>query len=339
MDYSDNLIPAMTSTTEPSGTVFGSPDWQASYASWKAFDRTSAYYLSQTTANPYIGYQFPTAHAVTKYSIKVPAGDGGYNYPSWVFQGSNNGVSWDTLDTQTSISWVGNETKTFEITNTTEYIFYKIQSTNFSSYGQADEIAMYEYSNIVPNTPTNSTPANSATNISRNPTLTASAFSDPDAGDTHATSQWQVSTNVGFTGVIWDSGTDTTNKTSTTINTTNGTFAGVLSGKTKLGVSTTYYWHVRYQDNNGGWSSYSTGTSFSTIPPSLNKNAVDVQSPWTIDGANSEMLPDAAAKPMTIGVAAEIPTFSAADGTIVVCEEDDLLYYRINGAWQSCVKT
>lgn len=111
--------------------------------------------------------------------------------------------------------------------------------------------------NSVPATPTNTTPADNATGVSRNPTLVGSAFSDIDVGNTHEASQWQVATDSGVTAIVWDSGETTTNKTSCVINTTNGTFAGVLSGKTKLAPSTKYYWHVRYKDNNGGWSSYS----------------------------------------------------------------------------------
>ena len=36
----------------------------------------------------------------------------------------------------------------------------------------------------------------------------------------------------------------------------------------RLRSSTTYYWHVRYQDNCGTWSSYSNETSFTTTASS-----------------------------------------------------------------------
>jgi hypothetical protein len=38
----------------------------------------------------------------------------------------------------------------------------------------------------------------------------------------------------------------------------------------RLNYSTTYYWHVRYQDNHGVWSSYSNETSFTTMAPPPN---------------------------------------------------------------------
>jgi len=118
--------------------------------------------------------------------------------------------------------------------------------------------------NQAPNTPTISSPTASQTGVSINPTVTSSAFSDDDVGDTHQASQWQVATDSGFTAVVWDSGTDTTNKTSTVVNAANGTFAGALSGETTLANSTVYYVRVRHQDDSSEWSSYSTGVSFTT---------------------------------------------------------------------------
>jgi hypothetical protein len=141
---------------------------------------------------------------------------------------------------------------------------------------------------VVPSTPTNTTPANAATNQSRNPTLIGSTFSDPDTGDTHANSQWQLATDSGFSSLVWDSSTTATNLTSIVVNSSNGTFSGSLSGKTTLNSSTQYYFRVRHQDNNGGWSNYSTGTYFTTqanvVPstptnttPSVGTTGVDIR--------------------------------------------------------------
>jgi PKD repeat protein/sporulation protein YlmC with PRC-barrel domain len=104
---------------------------------------------------------------------------------------------------------------------------------------------------VGPNRPTNVSPSNEATGIGLTPTLTSSAFSDPDAGDTHAASQWQVMTSSGsYSSPVYDSGTDPTNRTSIIV--------------PSLNYSTTYYWHARYQDNNGVWSDWSAETSFVT---------------------------------------------------------------------------
>ena len=104
-----------------------------------------------------------------------------------------------------------------------------------------------------PNTPTNSTPATGTGGYSRTPTLTSSAFVDADVGDTHASSQWQITETSGdYSTAAYDSGTDTTNLVSIVVPAGN------------LEYTVTYYWHVRHRDNNNNWSSYSTETSFIT---------------------------------------------------------------------------
>jgi hypothetical protein len=141
---------------------------------------------------------------------------------------------------------------------------------------QMDNIALtitYDMPNQPPNTPTNTSPTNAAENQDINPTLQSSAFSDPDSGDTHANSQWQISTHSGGdfeSNIVWDSGTTSSNLTSVVVNTTNGTFQGALNGETALAYSTTYYWRVRHQDNNTNWSSYSSTTYFTTEAPTNN---------------------------------------------------------------------
>jgi hypothetical protein len=121
--------------------------------------------------------------------------------------------------------------------------------------GSDVEIFLYDpyWSNRPPNDPVNLSPVNGSINLAIVPTLHSSAFSDPDLGDTHAASQWQIRTSSGsYSSPIFDTGVDDSNLTSITIP------SGVLS------YSTTYYWHVRYQDNHDAWSSWSVETSFTT---------------------------------------------------------------------------
>jgi PKD repeat protein len=107
--------------------------------------------------------------------------------------------------------------------------------------------------NQPPDRPSNVSPADEATGVSLTPTLESSAFSDPDEGDTHAASQWQVTTTSGdYSSPVFDSDRDTSNLTQLTI----------PSGE--LSYDTTYYWRVRHEDNHGAWSSWSAETSFTT---------------------------------------------------------------------------
>ena len=106
--------------------------------------------------------------------------------------------------------------------------------------------------NNPPNMPNNVSPSNGTSGLSLTPTLQGSAFSDPDAGDTHAASQWQVDNDSGFGSIEFDSGETATEKTTIV----------VPSGK--LAYLTTYYWRVRYKDNRGGWSNWSSPTNFTT---------------------------------------------------------------------------
>ena len=108
--------------------------------------------------------------------------------------------------------------------------------------------------NIPPVTPANLLPMNNATNQPLTVQLTASVFSDLD-GDTHAASEWilRYSSN---NAVALDSG-----EISNANSLTNYLPAGLTNG-------TGYDWQVRYKDNRGSWSDYSTPTHFSTVEAS-----------------------------------------------------------------------
>jgi len=113
--------------------------------------------------------------------------------------------------------------------------------------------------NSPPSKPTNVWPGNGATGLSLTSTLQSSAFSDPNIADAHAASQWQVRTvGGGYGSPVYDSGTDGSHLTS------------IITPS--LSHSTTYYWHVRHQDNHGDWSDWSAETFFVTVRPSWDIN-------------------------------------------------------------------
>jgi Leucine-rich repeat (LRR) protein len=132
-----------------------------------------------------------------------------------------------------------------------------------------------------PNQPSNISPADEATEITVAPILQSSAFSDPDADDTHAASWWQVTTTSGdYSSPLFDS-LRCTHLTSITV---------PLLGR--LNYNTTYYWRVRHQDNNGAWSDWSEEISFTTISspaPSPTTGGVPVGS-WIIIGVGAAVV-------------------------------------------------
>jgi len=82
--------------------------------------------------------------------------------------------------------------------------------------------------------------------------LSSSAFSDPDQGDTHLNSDWQVTTaaDTGFASVVWQSLANATNKTSIQA--------------TGLTGSTAYIARKRDRDGQGNASAYSSTVADTT---------------------------------------------------------------------------
>jgi alpha-L-fucosidase 2 len=114
--------------------------------------------------------------------------------------------------------------------------------------------------NQPPFAPTNLAPTSAAVNQPIALTLQASAFLDPDNGDTQAAGEWLVWRTSDNT-LVFDSGTDTVDTTSFTL------------PANSLDYGANYNWQTRYEDNHGAWSAYSATTSFSTVAPMLNSGS------------------------------------------------------------------
>ncbi|WP_460745082.1 hypothetical protein, partial [Microvirgula curvata] len=110
-------------------------------------------------------------------------------------------------------------------------------------------------------TPTLTGPAMNAVDIPEQPTLASSPFAVSGATDTHTASQWQIRSTAGsYAAPVWDSGTDTVNKTSVV----------VPAGKLQPGQNS-YFLRVRHQGAAKGWSDWSneirvtTKTQFANV--------------------------------------------------------------------------
>lgn len=100
-------------------------------------------------------------------------------------------------------------------------------------------------------TPNITAPASGATVIATNFTITASAFTVTNGSDTHLSTDWQIASDVGFTNIVKQSISNTTNKTSI--------------GSSQLGnlvSGTVYYVRTRYRGTLVGYTGWSNPVMF-----------------------------------------------------------------------------
>ena len=98
-------------------------------------------------------------------------------------------------------------------------------------------------------------PTNGATNVSETPVLVSSVFGvSPVGADTHASTDWQIATDAGFSSITYQAIADATNLETLDVP------AGELS------ENTTYYVRARHNGTTLGASAYSATVSFTTLP-------------------------------------------------------------------------
>lgn len=150
--YSENLIPVMTSNTTPSGVASASNVYDGNYEAWRAFDRDNSNYFCWYTYNISYGwlqYKFTEKKQIQKYTVTsrnngtLPLGAP----KNWTFEGSNDGVNWDVLDTRINeIAWSSNEKREYIFNNNQLYLYYRINitSSNTSKALGIGELEMME---------------------------------------------------------------------------------------------------------------------------------------------------------------------------------------------------
>ena len=103
---------------------------------------------------------------------------------------------------------------------------------------------------IQPNQASVTSPSEGAQNRNANLVISSSAFSMNYGSDTHASSDWQLSTDAGFNTIVQSSTDNASNKTSWLV--------------TGLTANTTYYVRVRHKGTTYGYGAWSSGRSFKT---------------------------------------------------------------------------
>lgn len=145
LDNGTGTAPAGADITNYSGTL--SAQYTTGSPSGEEYTRvidnsTSTKYLTQHTA-AWLQFRPNTAATVVRYTITsandVPARDP----KNWTLQGSNNGTSWTTLNTQTNQTFATRLlTKSYTFTNTTAYTYYRL---NITAVGSGSIMQMAEW--------------------------------------------------------------------------------------------------------------------------------------------------------------------------------------------------
>jgi chitodextrinase len=141
------------------------------------------------------------------------------------------------------------------LTGNTTYFWQVRHKDNHGIWSEWSDEKSFRTLNRPPDRPAPILPAAGATGTDLSLTLESSAFSDPDSGDAHAASQWQLTTMAGDYGIpVFD-----------TVKLTESNPLSVVVPPCTLAPDTTYYWRVRYQDEHGAWSDWSEESSFITL--------------------------------------------------------------------------
>ncbi|MEK4074088.1 MULTISPECIES: hypothetical protein [Paenibacillus] len=133
IESKDNVIPVMTSNTTPSGIASASSINSASFDAYQAFNgiQDERYGWASLTPISWLQYQFPTKKIIYKYSLAMRT-NGTYYVTgeppkSWTFEGSNDGVNWIVLDTQTNNTTLARGSiEEYRFNNSDSYTCYRV---------------------------------------------------------------------------------------------------------------------------------------------------------------------------------------------------------------------
>ena len=131
-----NQIPVMTSNTAPSGVVSASSNY-SHYYPYQAMCNGCGFWDAEPITYPqWLEYQFPTATIIKSYYLK--SRNLGSNVRDWTLQGSNDNTNWSNLDTRSGQATNVGAGSFYHFTNSTAYLYYKINVTAGESSNEID---------------------------------------------------------------------------------------------------------------------------------------------------------------------------------------------------------
>lgn len=131
-------LPYVYTTDIPIGEISASSEYNTTFIVENVFDCKNSKWHPSSIVNSWIQYKFYSKVIVSEYTISGAERPYENQSPKdWYFEGSNDGINYDVLDTVTNqTNWTANETRSFvcDITNLYQYYRLKFLSNNGNTY-------------------------------------------------------------------------------------------------------------------------------------------------------------------------------------------------------------
>ncbi|KGA38970.1 hypothetical protein KU75_25525, partial [Pectobacterium odoriferum] len=152
-----SIVPAMSSNIAPSGQVISqSSSYNSAFMGWKAFDAIdsgdSSRWSSLGSAPQWLSVAFDVEKTIADYSITHRnATNLGGNPTAWIFQGSNDGVTWVDIDSRKGEVFSPNMENRITLANPVTHRYYRIYVTAVSNgnFVTIQEFKLFEPKNNI----------------------------------------------------------------------------------------------------------------------------------------------------------------------------------------------
>ncbi len=153
-DPGANLMPVMTGPTSPLCTITSSSSYAPADGPWRAADGTPTTHWSvgPSLTQGWWRCCFPAPMTAVGYAITArnPYGDSGPK--DWTLRGSNDGVNWTVLDTQSGVIWSNSQRRQFSLAQPASFACWEINITASARPDYAAPLALAEVQLYAPAT-------------------------------------------------------------------------------------------------------------------------------------------------------------------------------------------
>lgn len=130
----NDIVPLMNGHSYQGFTITDSGNIGIGYEGWRAFDNNINTRWSAPSSSGILKVELDTAKKVSAYTIRARNDEYLIDSPkNWTFEGSNDGLTWIILDTQTNqVEWSTNQLKTFNLSyeKIAKYKYYRLNITS-----------------------------------------------------------------------------------------------------------------------------------------------------------------------------------------------------------------